>query len=152
MATIKVRVLKPGPYLDDDMKQILADAGDVIEIRAGQYSSRVIELGCVVPDTAVPTPPTIVDGGLDAEQVNVSAADTISPPSTDVPDENPVDSLMEIDGIGQKTAQKIVDQGITSKASFVTADPVQLSEAIGTTVAKVQGWQATANTLLTSEE
>lgn len=144
MAKINVLVLKDGSYLQENLTAVSASAGDVIEIKAGPYSAKIIEWGLVRP---VGDGPKITSKTELHEQ---AAPAVVSEPAavTAVAEADPVSALMEINGIGQKTAVKFVNGGITSKQAFVTADAVELSEIAGTTVAKIQTWQAEAARLL----
>jgi hypothetical protein len=141
MAIIAVTVLKEGTYLDGDLNGQAAQANDVINVFEGPYANLLVERGWV----------TLLTEGeiaLPAGEVLHEAKEG-APPTPPAPeaDADPVGALMEINGIGQKTAVRLVDGGITSIAAFVAADPVELSETAGTTVAKIQGWQAAASKL-----
>lgn len=144
MAKINVLVLKDGSYLQENLTAVSASAGDEIEIKAGPYSARIIEWGLVRPVGAAPEITSKTELHEQAAPAVVSEPAAV----TAVAEADPVSALMEINGIGQKTAVKFVNGGITSKQAFVTADAVGLSEIAGTTVAKIQTWQAEAARLL----
>lgn len=146
MAKITVEILKDGRYLLENFDAIEAQKGDIVEIRAGGYYMKVLDMGLVRPFT--PTP----EEGEEAPEAVLHEEEAAKPdapaPTEAEADEDPIGSLMEINGVGQKTAVKLVNGGIASKRAFVSADAVELSEIAGTTVAKIQGWQAEAARLL----
>lgn len=144
MAKINVLVLKDGSYLQENLTAVSASAGDVIEIKAGPYSAKIIEWGLVRPVGDGPE----ITGETELHEQASPAVVSETAAVTAVAEADPVSALMEINGIGQKTAVKFVNGGITSKQAFVTADAVELSEIAGTTVAKIQTWQAEAARLL----
>ena len=140
---MKVVVVIPGTYLGADLKGVSGGKDDVIDIKAGPYSAKVIAWGCVRPLPPEETP--AVEGEALPEAVQPEAVPAVPPEAADA---DPVGSLMRINGIGQRLAKKIVDSGIASLVAFAAADAVDLSEVAGTTVAKVQGWQTAAKSLL----
>lgn len=145
MAKVTVEVLKAGDYLQENMTAVSAQVGDVIEINGGNYYERILEWGLVTPHApALPGAVSEPVAELREQPPAASSAPVESIPSPD----DPIGDLMEINGIGQKTAVKLVNGGITSKQAFVAHDAVELSEIAGTTVAKVQSWQAEAARLL----
>lgn len=144
MAKVKVTVLKTGTYLQENMTAVTAFSGNVIDVKGGNYYTTVREAGLVEP--YAPALPGAVVETPSAELREQTEAPALL--SEVKPDEDPITSLMEINGIGQKTAVKLVSGGVASKKAFVVGDAVELSEIAGTTVAKIQGWQAEAARLL----
>lgn len=148
MAKITVEILKNGRYLQEDMNAIDAKAGDVVDIKAGGYYMKVLDMGLVRPFTPTPAEDEEAPGAVLYEDEAAKPDDSAPAEAEAEADEDPIGSLMEINGVGQKTAVKFVNGGIASKQAFVAADAVELSEIAGTTVAKIQGWQAEAARLL----
>jgi predicted flap endonuclease-1-like 5' DNA nuclease len=58
-----------------------------------------------------------------------------------VSDEEATAALVEVDGIGPKTAEKLVAAGIRSLAELVAADPAALATTLDVTESKVAAWQ-----------
>lgn len=152
--TVKVEILKNGAYLNARMDAFQAQAGDVVNILSGNYYERVLEMGAVKPYS--PPSPSAAVANVDQSVLHEQEAPPTLPvtdvaalasvPAIDEADA--VGSLMNVNGIGQKTAVKLVAAGIGSLRVFVDTDAVELSEIAGTTVAKVQSWQADARQLL----
>ena len=145
MAKVKVSVLKAGCYLQENMTAVIAEVGDVIEVKSGNYYERILDWGLVTP--YAPALPGAASEPV-AELREQSPAAPHAPVENIPSPDDPIGDLMEINGIGQKTAVKLVNGGIASKQAFVAHDAVELSEIAGTTVAKIQGWQAEAARLL----
>lgn len=141
-----VTVLAENDYLQVNLRAVHAKPGDVIEIMGGPYTDRVIELGMV----EYAAPAIAAEAEAPEEKAVEKGAAKAADPGDALIDEDPdpVGSLMEVNGIGQKTAVKLVNGGITSKRALVEADAVDVSEIASVTVAKIQGWQAEAARLL----
>ena len=141
MAVIAVTVLKEGTYLDGNLNGQAAQAGDVIEVFDGPYANVLVDRGWVTTSTED-------EAALPAEEV-LHEAGQEAPPTPPAPeaDADPVGALMELNGLGQKTAVKRVGSGITSGVAFVSADPDELATVAGTTAAKIKSWQLAAGKL-----
>lgn len=175
MTTVKVLVIRPGKYLGEGMKALPhAEAGAVIDVLAGPYAGNLIKQGYVSGNYAPPPRdeveeitflgkdgppnPSDRDGKEDNEGEGTAVPPTLPPapvfpptptlPVAPVSDEEAIAALVDVYGIGEATARKLLEVGIRSLQQLVLLDAVELSEDLNLPVAKIQAWQVDAQSKL----
>ena len=114
-------------FLDTNAKAFKVKAGDTAVVLSGTYAQ------------------SLVDSGF-AEWLEPDAVSVIEPEAgnTAVADADILAALVAVDGIGPKTAEKLLAAGIRSVADLIAADATALAGTLDVTESKVTGWQNAA--------
>lgn len=139
---MQVTVLKSGRYLGPDLKAIQASEGDTITVLNEEAYVRDLERMGLASRTP-PTPPAEPE----TRENDTPAGDSDAPTEAEA-----VAALVQVKGIGEALAARLVAGGITSVNALVTADVALLAEALGLSTKQIERLQAAGRQLAETEE
>lgn len=124
-------------FLGPNRKAFPVSTGQTVEIMSSEYAQSLIESGFAEAAVVVTATVTAV----------------LAPPTADDPKPETaiIAELVEVNGIGEATAKKLVGAGIQSVSGLINADATELARALDVTETTVKSWQAAANQLLEDE-
>lgn len=140
---MEIKLLADGKYQNKALRAEKKRAGDTLDVHEW-YGRSLIADGMAEPIEAVEEAPKSDEGGQVAANDTTTSEGEVIAQDDVLAITRAMAALIAVKGIGEETAEKLVQAGIRSVEELAAADTAELAAKLGTPAKTVAKWQEAA--------